>query len=161
MPIILTRHGKPDHGNVSPAEAKRVGQLVHDMAGTQGISLQIAHIITSNIPRTKQTAHWIAESNGIQIPTEGFPADSRIFDCYPVRSYSTSPEIQWAMILVRDKVAEIWKDIPLIIVGHLPSIWWLWSQLDPTNFPEFKTENDRDIDELIPYGSVIIVPAPN
>lgn len=56
MPIILARHGKPDGQSVPPAEARRVGELVRDLGVAKGVSLEIVHIITSCLPRTKQTA---------------------------------------------------------------------------------------------------------
>lgn len=162
MPIILSRHGRYDErDNVSPEEARRVGWIVRDMAWAQGINLKVAEIITSDTPRTKQTARGIAEVNGIKIPQEGFPFDTRIFEGYPgYGDWQVSPEIRWAMILVREKIHQLWPDKPLIIVGHLPSFWGIWSQLEPENFPPYATENDSDIGELIPYGSVAIFPSP-
>lgn len=165
MSIFLTRHGKYERQwgeeRVLEKEAQRVGLAVRELAASKRINLKIARVVTSEKLRTQDTARGIAEINGITIPPQGFLADPRIFDGYPdYGNWKVSKEIRWAMILVREQIAQIWEDVPLIIVGHLPSVWWIWSELEPESFPEYCTENDGDIGDLIGYGSTVIVPRP-
>lgn len=162
MPILLARHAVYTSSNgVKPQEAEKVGESIKWLQiYMPWVNLATAHIITSKHERTQQTAIGIAKVNAI--PQEHITSDPRVFADYPPldSDWKVSKEIAWALIMIREKLALIGTDTPLIIVGHAPSVWWIHAHIDPDDFLPYELRYKDRVDKIITFGSTFLIKNP-